>query len=250
MIRRPPRSTRKESSAASDVYKRQVWGLPQALWERSRRPSCSQSIPKPSYRQPGCSESTPKPSCRRQSFSRHPILGAGLCEWAVRAAVLRSFPLRMPPGLGLNLINAGAGHGPGFGPCFEQGETMRATHRSTYSSSSPVPGAQPCPRGPCHCCPLSGESNSSGGPSCAESATQAMWWPTHDTCHKLRTPRFKVRQPRVPLRLVLKVRHFSRVSSLCRGPRKTRQAGAVGRGFRYTWGLLSRHHPRCSLTRM
>ena len=25
MIRRPPRSTRKESSAASDVYKRQVW---------------------------------------------------------------------------------------------------------------------------------------------------------------------------------------------------------------------------------
>ncbi|WP_460366025.1 hypothetical protein [Staphylococcus aureus] len=25
MIRRPPRSTRKESSAASDVYKRQAW---------------------------------------------------------------------------------------------------------------------------------------------------------------------------------------------------------------------------------
>eukprot|EP00826_Nyctotherus_ovalis_P046498 TRINITY_DN5260_c0_g1_i5.p1 TRINITY_DN5260_c0_g1~~TRINITY_DN5260_c0_g1_i5.p1 ORF type:complete len:113 (+),score=49.11 TRINITY_DN5260_c0_g1_i5:25-339(+) len=28
MIRRPPRSTRKESSAASDVYKRQVHGQP------------------------------------------------------------------------------------------------------------------------------------------------------------------------------------------------------------------------------
>ncbi|CZR83266.1 hypothetical protein CDFC105_43989 [Clostridioides difficile] len=30
-MRRPPRSTRKESSAASDVYKRQAKGLPNAL---------------------------------------------------------------------------------------------------------------------------------------------------------------------------------------------------------------------------
>ena len=40
MIRRPPRSTRKESSAASDVYKRQVWwirqSILQALAEQSR----------------------------------------------------------------------------------------------------------------------------------------------------------------------------------------------------------------------
>src|SRR5665811_1573372 len=35
MIRRPPRSTRVRSSAASDVYKRQAWRLCESGWMRS-----------------------------------------------------------------------------------------------------------------------------------------------------------------------------------------------------------------------
>ncbi|WP_460366277.1 hypothetical protein, partial [Staphylococcus aureus] len=36
MIRRPPRSTRKESSAASDVYKRQAWHIVVVVVPRGR----------------------------------------------------------------------------------------------------------------------------------------------------------------------------------------------------------------------
>ena len=44
MIRRPPRSTRKESSAASDVYKRQAQGPMTVLLKDAIRPNVTQTL--------------------------------------------------------------------------------------------------------------------------------------------------------------------------------------------------------------
>ncbi|WP_460366263.1 hypothetical protein, partial [Staphylococcus aureus] len=47
MIRRPPRSTRKESSAASDVYKRQIKTRKEQLPQWGQRPCLLYTSPSP-----------------------------------------------------------------------------------------------------------------------------------------------------------------------------------------------------------
>ena len=52
MIRRPPRSTRKESSAASDVYKRQSWYTPKIVRTKNRQQNVCIRFHVPAVRRP------------------------------------------------------------------------------------------------------------------------------------------------------------------------------------------------------
>src|SRR5665811_1717069 len=80
MIRRPPRSTRVRSSAASDVYKRQACGLRRAGHRRGRVPLCARRTDRGPHRRrardtprmSSCHGSAPAPTLDRSATTTMP----------------------------------------------------------------------------------------------------------------------------------------------------------------------------------